>query len=233
MKMKCKDHPKYKGTTKPNRDCQKCWKMYEKKNPNGDTYQNWMHKCKIHKKYTAKHKPNNECQGCWDYYNWKHNTHISLTQIKYNKNKKNKRKLKKENYNIYKKLSKLLKKNFIKKDAYYHDYKQNYDKEKNPYQYILTTAVINFDFFHNISKYKLFKFFDEIHKMNDKILGENWLDILKINVDKSKYESLYNEYISEPHTFSSYALEEYKKFIETKYFENKHFNFDNYNLEIL
>ncbi len=26
--MKCKDHPRYKGTTKPKANCEGCWKMY-------------------------------------------------------------------------------------------------------------------------------------------------------------------------------------------------------------
>ena len=230
--MKCKLHPKYKGVTKPNRDCQKCWKIFEKKNPDGDTYKNWMNKCKTHKKYTAKKKPSNECKGCWDYYNWKNDKHESLNQLKYNKKKRSEKKLKQQNKKTYKNISKKLQKEFIKKDAYYYDWKDNYNLVDNPYQYIISTAVVNYVFYKNITKYMLFKFFETMYIIDDSIFVDIWLEVLKQKINKEDYESIEQTFNSEPKRFSSYALNEYKEFIETKYFNKKTFEFKDYKLEI-
>lgn len=230
--MKCKDHPRYKGNSKPRRDCKTCWKMYEAKYPNKENYDKWIHKCKKHPRYQGKNQPKRDCKKCWKFYNYMNDNAISLERHKKLKKRKTKKKTKRNWKKIYRKERKIIENEFIKNNEYYNDFYRDYDGNKEPYEQLLYTVIANYFFYQNITKEKVIEFVDYVYDKNQSSIGSAWLKLLEKNINKEKYKIAKEEFKNEPKSFSSFILDDYKEYIKNKYFEDNQLAFDFKNCKI-
>lgn len=214
--MKCKNHPKYRGVSKPKRDCKTCWKLYEAQHPEGDTYKNWIHKCKKHPKYQGKTQPKRECKDCWAYWNFVSPNAISFKRYKQLKKKGNTKRIKSRNKRKYKKLCKTIKRDFIKRGEFFNDYYIDYNPTDDPYEISLACIIANYFLYGNTTYEQVSEFVDFVAKKNIKSIGAAWLKILS-RKDKEKYKIAKEEYKSEPASFSSFVLDDYKEHIKIRY----------------
>lgn len=227
--MKCEKHPKYKGQSNPRRLCKKCWKMFEKNNPDSNwNYKRWKLRCSEHKRYQGKNPPDRDCEQCWKYYQYRADDPMTKEEYeKKQKQKEQRRKERKRKKKLEKERRKRKKKYRNKLNEYlddgvlYKQYKTEYKGDER-----LSIALI--DNFVNVqSLYQPFnedKFKEVLYdvlKIDKKQSCKKFIRLFENNIEDDKFDNVRDYFLKDREKFFKATQKLYIDYLIERYINNR------------